>query len=185
MKFSQSVLREFLEYNAETGSLIYRPRDLKWFKSKRAWGVWTAKCSGKEAAFKTTNNLGYSRMVVCIDGKRYYAHRLIWIYMTGEDPIHIDHIDRDATNNRWSNLRRSDPSSNAVNKSLGRNNKSGHIGVSWAEGKKRWVARVKRNGKIINRYFVEKHQAIEKAKEFYTMLGFDIGHGSEKTYACV
>ena len=39
------------------------------------------------------------------DREIYLSHRIIWMWMTGEDPgeMEVDHIDRDRFNNRWSN----------------------------------------------------------------------------------
>ena len=38
-------------------------------------------------------------------GQTYLTHRLIWKYVTGEDPDTIDHINGDKFDNRWHNLR--------------------------------------------------------------------------------
>jgi hypothetical protein len=41
-----------------------------------------------------------------VEGRYYLAHRVIWKWMTGQDPpSDIDHVDRDGFNNRWANLR--------------------------------------------------------------------------------
>ena len=53
--------------------------------------------------------------VVRVDGVTYLQHRIIWVMQTGSPPpdaLHIDHIDECPGNNRWSNLRLLDNSTN-------------------------------------------------------------------------
>lgn len=90
---------------------------------------------------------GYKQ--VTINYKSYYAHRLAWLYMTGEWPDVIDHIDGNTANNRWSNLRNCSMPENMQNmKSSGlSSNTSGHIGVSRHKGKWRAKIRHTSNGK--------------------------------------
>lgn len=65
----------------------------------------------------------------------YAAHRVVWC-LVNECNIHcelIDHIDRNRSNNRIENLRAVTPPTNNKNTPLKRNNKTGHIGVSFSE----------------------------------------------------
>jgi HNH endonuclease len=81
-------------------------------------------------------SLGY--VVLGIAGKRYYAHRLAWFYMTGAWPDMIDHRDGDGLNNKWENLRIASKRENAMNSKKSATNKSGYKGVSWHIGAKKW-----------------------------------------------
>lgn len=84
-----------------------------------------------------------------IDGTVYYAHRVIWFYVTGRWPTHcIDHRDRDGHNNRWPNLREADFSQNHANRK-NETNKTLPKGVELhVSGKYR--ARVTKNKKTVH-----------------------------------
>ena len=89
---SLAYLRENLDYDPETGILTW---------ARGRVGV----SKGKRAGHR--NKVGVQ---VMLHGTGYLAHRIIWKWMTGEDPpSSIDHIDRDNFNNSWSNLRAATP----------------------------------------------------------------------------
>ena len=112
-------------------------------------------------------------IVIRIDGKDYHAHRLAYLYMTGAFPaagMEIDHIDRDATDNRWCNLRLATSSQNNHNTGVRKNNTHGYKGVSRVGN--RWTARIRLNWK---KYYLgcfatpeEAHAAyVKAAKEMH------------------
>lgn len=105
MKFVHNItywrLKEVLHYNPETGIFIW----LKTLSNRTKVGYNAG----------THKNNGYMR--IDIDGYFYYAHRLAFLYMTGEWPKNeIDHIDNIRDNNKWENLREVTRSQNNKNR---------------------------------------------------------------------
>lgn len=137
----QKLIRELLNYDPETGVFTWKARDRKHFSSQRAFSAWNARYAGSVAGSTCYDSKGYPYINIGIFGKLLKAHRLSWIYMKGGAvPPAIDHIDRDSTNNKWSNLR-SGVGVNNKNMSMYRNNSSGVSGVSWHKCHKKWEAR--------------------------------------------
>lgn len=89
---------------------------------------------------------GYLRW--SIFGERYLAHRLMWLYVHGEFPdCYIDHINRDTSDNRISNLRLASRSENKQNQRTYKNNTSGHRGVRFKPDQGKWQAVIGHEGK--------------------------------------
>jgi len=83
-----------------------------------------------------------------LKGKTYAAHRLAWLYMTGEWPNPMpDHKNRDGLDNRWDNLRQATSAQNNQNRGLASNNTSGRKGVSWSKSHGQWQAQIKIDGR--------------------------------------
>jgi hypothetical protein len=94
---------------------------------------WAIKRKGGRGLGKvagTTNAAGY--IVIGIDGKDYYAHRLAWLFTRGRWPTNeIDHCNGVRSDNRILNLREADRSSNMHNlQGARRDSKTGVLGVS-------------------------------------------------------
>ena len=107
-------LREFLHYDPETG-IFYRRHDARRWKAGTPIG--------------TTNRS--KRQYIPIGNKFYLAHRLAWMYMTGEWPdMAIDHKDGNPHNNRFANLRNVSTTVNAQNLRKAKpQSKTGILGV--------------------------------------------------------
>lgn len=136
-KLSQDYLKECLYYNPETGVFTWNNRPISHFKNQMYQDIWNLKYSNTESGY--TNVAGY--LSICINYKRYLAHRLAFLYVEGYIPENgIDHIDRNRLNNKWSNLREVSQSCNLQNCNLRKNNTSGINGVSWHKNKNKWVS---------------------------------------------
>lgn len=90
---------------------------------------------------------GYIR--IGIDKVCHKAHRLAWLYMTGQwPPDVIDHINGDRSDNRFSNLRLAVVSENNQNVQAARkDSRSGYRGVSWLKARGKWRATINVDGK--------------------------------------
>ncbi len=133
---TQAILKELIHYDPTTGIFTWLERDLKWFKHLRSCNRWNAVYAETKAG--TISKRGYVSIFVL--GKQYKAHRLAWLYMTGEWPIEIDHQDGDGLNNKWNNLRNVDHCENMKNIKKRKNNTSGVTGIRWSHPHKKWRA---------------------------------------------
>lgn len=76
------------------------------------------------------------------------VHRLAFFFMTGAWPpegTDVDHIDRNPSNNSWSNLRLANKMENGRNRGANKNNTSGFKGVTLnkrAHPSRRWTAQI-------------------------------------------
>ena len=108
---------------------------------------------------------GYS--IAWVQRRRYYVHRLIWFYVTGEWPKqHIDHIDGDPSNNRFENLRDVTRTANQQNQRRAHcsNRNSGLLGSHWHAQRNYWVAHIS----IDNRTkYLGHFQTAKEAHEAY------------------
>lgn len=123
-----SRLREVLDYSPETGVFVWKARP----------SVHANKGMIGERAGAVDKGTGYRR--IWIDGDRFVAHRLAWLWMTGEWPADlVDHIDGDKGNDRWENLRAASMSQNKAN-GVYANSPMGLKGVTKAGN--RWRAQI-------------------------------------------
>jgi hypothetical protein len=108
------------------------------------------------------NDHGY--VVIWFKSKKYLAHRLAWLFMTGAWPKEdVDHEDRVRSNNIWTNLREATGLEQNQNTSKYSNNTSGYTGVSWHKSAKAWMASIQFKGKKHTSF----HATPELASDWY------------------
>lgn len=107
-KISAGLLREILDYNEQTGEFVWRERPESHFPEgkptpARRAAMWNGKYAGK-IALQSADPRGYKRGEIA--GTMVYAHRVAVAYTDGDWPDgEVDHINRNKSDNRRSNLR--------------------------------------------------------------------------------
>lgn len=105
----------------------------------------------------SAHNAGYIN--IGVGGKKYLAHRLAWLYVYGEWPKHhIDHINRNRSDNRICNLRDVTTQQNLSNSSNYCTNTSGRKGVYWDKRDLRFRALIVVNYKVIHLGYFRKFE---------------------------
>ena len=99
---SRDRVKELLDYNPETGVFTWKVNR----NNRQAKAGSTAGCYDKTTGVR-----------IRVDKQECKAHRLAWLYVHGEDPgpLYVDHINRDNSDNRLSNLRLATHQQNLMN----------------------------------------------------------------------
>jgi hypothetical protein len=149
MTLTVERLKEVLHYDPATG--VFR------------W-LYDSPTSPRQAGSIAGSSYKGSYWRINIDGRRYAAHRLAYLYMTGTwPPSDLDHINRDRCDSRWANLRLANKSQNGANSV--RHNRFGMRGVYQARGS--LYSQIRKNGRTIYLGIFdtpdEAHAAFKKA----------------------
>lgn len=126
-------LRQLLSYDPMSG-------EFRWV---------SARGNAKAGALAGTPG-GKGYLIIRIDSRLHYAHRLAFLFMTGSMPIvQVDHINGDRRSNQFANLRLAEGFHNQQNRQgAQRNSSTGFLGVTKSSSK--WAAQITANGKRIN-----------------------------------
>jgi hypothetical protein len=139
---TQDRLKQLLHYNPDTGK----------FTRLTKWG---SQQIGDEPGCKSKFGYRY----IGVDGKQYTGYRLAWLYVHGDFPTgDIDHINRDPTDDRISNLRSVSHSTNLHNSS--HRNPSSKVKGVYQTQEGHWQALIKVKGV---KYHLGTHKTIEEA----------------------
>lgn len=134
---TQALLKEFIKYTPETGVFT-------WVKKTSP----LSRIHIGNIAGTINKQTGY--IYFNLFGKNYYCHRLAFLYITGEFPLHeVDHINGIKNDNVFSNLRMATKSQNMQNVKIKNNNTSGVTGVKYDKSRDAWIARIEVGKKLI------------------------------------
>lgn len=125
------------------------------FEYKDGYLIWKVKIPYTK--IQIGNKAGYvhstktvKRRIIGFGRKLYKASRLIFLYHHGYLPSQVDHIDRDALNDKIENLRAATHSENNKNRCSQKNSSSKYLGVFYNKKWRSWRATIMINGK--NKY---------------------------------
>ena len=159
-----------LNYDHVTGyftwkeRVISKPTDITW--NKRHANNLAGSSDGK----------GYLK--ISIDNKKYYSHRLAWLYFYGSPPeFTIDHINGNCSDNRIKNLRDVPHKINMRNMRRNKNNKSGYTGIWFNKKSNTWCAN-------LSTEWVGSYQTLNDAVSSRELKkdgkGYHVNHGMVK-----
>lgn len=141
MVLDQAMLRLLLNYDPETGSFT---RIASFSRTGRLVPDMGSSKAGDHVGSRSA--AGY--LTTRIRGKSYYLHRLAWLYVHGEWPEVIDHINGDPGDNRIANLRDVSKAANAQNLHRASSaSTTGIIGAGQATREGKFRATIKLDGR--------------------------------------
>jgi hypothetical protein len=140
---SLDALRQILDYDPETGALVWKARTTSDAPKQAQHDARIGKPAGGLDA------KGYGRL--SINNVRFASHRIAFLLGHGREPMgEIDHIDGDRSNNRLSNLREATHAQNQANKPASQISISRMKGVTLHRRTGKWQSQIRDGGK--NRY---------------------------------
>ena len=163
LKYREAL--ELFRYNYETGVLYWR-----WRVNNCVPKTLEAGTQGKSSGY----------LSVRVHGRLYQVHRIVMLMCYGfyGEGLEVDHINHVRNDNRLFNLRFVTHGENMRNKSVGSKNTSGVTGVSFSKAKKKYVAQIAVNWKVIHLgYFDTLEEAAAARAEANLKFNFHDNHG--------
>lgn len=185
LKLNLEYLKDCLSYDCDTGIFVWNERPRSHFKYEKLWLDWNKRWSGKEAGWiekSQSNTTKTSYRKISINGENYKAHRLAWVFITGDWPTGMmDHINGDGLDNSRLNLRDVSNQENTKNQSRRKDNKSGITGVGWQKAIGKWYANGRINDQLQHLGFYDNiFEAACARKSWEISNNFHKNHGRSK-----
>lgn len=161
---SAEYIRSILHYSPNTGFFVWKER----------FDV-LANVNRRLAGNRAGTIVKSGHIAIKIKKRHYWAHRLAWLYMTGEWPKEqIDHKNLNSTDNSWENPREATHDQNNQNKKIPINCRSGVKGVRFVMMRNlpRYKVRISLRGKDIHLGYyktIEEATAVREraSKKYY------------------
>lgn len=148
---TQEYLKEILQYNENTGIFTWLKKTTNCIHNRIVVGSVAGSVSKR----------GYLQIV--INNKRYFSHRLAWLYVYGKYPNNnIDHINGITNDNRIENLRDVTQRTNSQNRKTHR--KGSLVGSSYCKKRNKWRSTIYFNRK---RYHLGYFETALEAHNIY------------------
>lgn len=141
------VLKVFADFDRQTETLVPKPQPITGWIHENPYE-------------KDGEIVIYRNRIIQLNGKPYRAARLAWFYMKEEWPpedLEVDHINHDALDDRWENLRLGTRQQQSANSR--RSTRSGYKGVHYHKQSGLHRAIITVNGKQRTRYFKTEEEA--------------------------
>lgn len=141
---TQAELKSVLNYDPDTGIFT--------------WAV-DRKGPGAKIGARAGSQHKHGYRTIKVNQVTYAEHHLAWLYVHGILPEYVDHIDRDPSNNRITNIRPVSRSQNQQNRLVQSNNKIGVKGVHYNEKFDKYFTTITLNGVVQRANFKDLGEA--------------------------
>ena len=130
-----AALREYLDYDAETGALT--------------WRLPPAQCVKSGSLAGSRSDKGYLR--VGFRSRLYMAHHVVWALAHGRwSEKELDHINRVRDDNRLDNLRECDRAENMQNQGIAGRGSNRLIGASFDKTHGKFTAKIRKDNRQVH-----------------------------------
>ena len=149
-------LKSVLHYDPDTGAFSWKT------ENRNGWKPGLP--AGSKGRFGTSKK---EYVQIMIGRRKYYAHRLAWLYMTGEMPaLRVAHLNNDGTDNRWCNLVHESSAETTIRTRPDLARRGLYPGVREVPGK-RFEARIKMNGDYVHIGSFKTPELAKAARDSY------------------